>query len=181
MCQMAEAELRESTERAFEAYGKPLENVSAFKYLVQVITAGDNDWTTVAGNRSKARKSWGRLSRILCWEGADARVSGNFFKAVVQAVLLFRAETWVLTLGMERDLDSFQHGDARRLTGRQPWRRGDGSWAYPPLKEAMREAGFEGIRQYITRRQNMVAQYIETRPILDLYEQATQRLGERVS
>ena len=28
---MAEAELRESTERAFEAYGKPLENVLAFK------------------------------------------------------------------------------------------------------------------------------------------------------
>ena len=28
---MAEAELREITERAFEAYGKPLENVSTFK------------------------------------------------------------------------------------------------------------------------------------------------------
>ena len=32
-CRMAEVELREITERAFEAYGKPLENVSAFKYL----------------------------------------------------------------------------------------------------------------------------------------------------
>ena len=30
-CRMAEAELRNSTERAFEAYGKPLENVSDFK------------------------------------------------------------------------------------------------------------------------------------------------------
>ena len=30
---MAEAELRDSTERAFEAYGKPLETVSTFKYL----------------------------------------------------------------------------------------------------------------------------------------------------
>ena len=40
---MAEEELRESMERAFEAYGKPLENVSAFKYLGQVITMGDDD------------------------------------------------------------------------------------------------------------------------------------------
>ena len=40
---MAEAELRDSTERAFEAYGKPLENVSAFKYLERVMTAGDDD------------------------------------------------------------------------------------------------------------------------------------------
>ena len=30
---LAEAELRESTERAFEAYREPLENVPAFKYL----------------------------------------------------------------------------------------------------------------------------------------------------
>ena len=31
--QMVEAELRDSTERAFEAYGKPLEMVLIFKYL----------------------------------------------------------------------------------------------------------------------------------------------------
>ena len=67
------------------------------------------------------------------------RVLGNFFKAVVQPVLLFGAETWVLTPRMERALDSFQHGAARRLTRIQPRRRGDGRWAYPHLKEAMRE------------------------------------------
>ena len=59
---LAEAELRESTERAFEAYGKPLENMTAFKYLGRVLTAGDDDWPEVLGNLSKARKSWGRLS-----------------------------------------------------------------------------------------------------------------------
>ena len=40
---MAEAELREITERDFEAYDNLLENVLAFKYLVRVMTAGDND------------------------------------------------------------------------------------------------------------------------------------------
>ena len=63
---MAEAELKESTERTFEAYGKPLENVSAFKYLGKVMTVGDDNWPAVAGNLLKARKSWGRLWRILC-------------------------------------------------------------------------------------------------------------------
>ena len=178
---MAGAELKDGTERAFEAYGKPLENVSAFKYLGQVTTEGDDDWPSVAGNLLKARKIWGRLLRILCWEGEGARVSGNFFKAVVQAVLLFGAETWVLTPGMERAMDSFQHGAARWLTGRQPRRGGSRRWAYPTLKEAMREAGFEGISQSTTRRQNTVTQYIATRPILDLYERSTQRLGARVS
>ena len=81
-------------------------------------------------------------------------MSGSFYKAVAQVVLLFRAETWVLALRMERALDSFQHMVARRITRRQPWIQWDGSWDYPPLAEAMGEAGFEGIRKSVTRRQN---------------------------
>ena len=54
---MAEVELRDSTERAFEAYGKPIETVTKFKYLGRVMTAGDDDWPEVAGNLVKARKS----------------------------------------------------------------------------------------------------------------------------
>ena len=99
---MTETELRDSTERDFEAYGKPLERVSTFKYLGRAMTAGDDNCPAVVGNLVKARKSWGRLARILTREGADKRVSGNFFKAVVQSVLLFGAETWLLTPRIER-------------------------------------------------------------------------------
>ena len=155
---MAEAELRDSTERALEAYGKPLEMVSTFKYLGWVMTAGYDDWPAVAGNLVKARNIWGRLSHILSREGADKRVSGNFFKAVVQAVLLFGAETWVLKPRIEKALESFMHGDVRRITTKKPWIGGDGKWTYSPLKEDIREAGFEGIRKAITSRQNTVAQ-----------------------
>ena len=96
-------------DRAFDAYGEPLENVTTFRYLGRVLTAGDNDWLEVVGNLGKAQKIWGRLSRILSREGVDLNVSGIFHKAVAQAVLLFRAETWFLTPRMERALDSFQH------------------------------------------------------------------------
>ena len=155
---MAEAELRDIMERDFEGYGKKPETGLAFKYLGQVMTVGDDDWPAVAGNLSKAWKIWGSLSRILDREGADARGLGNFFNVVVQAVLLFGEETWVLTPSMERALESFQHRSALRITGRQPRRRGDRRWTYPPLKEDKREAGFERIRKAITRRQNTVAQ-----------------------
>ena len=145
------------------------------------MTAGDDDWPAVTGNLVKARKIWGRLSRTLRREGADNRVSGNFFKAVVQAVLLLGAETWVLTPKRERVMESFMHGAARRITGKQPRRGGNGKWTYPFLKEAMREAGFEGIRKAVTRRQNTVAQYIATQPIMYLCERTTQMVGARVS
>ena len=45
---MTEAELRDSTDRSFKAYGKPLEMVATFKYLVRVMTAGDDNWPAVA-------------------------------------------------------------------------------------------------------------------------------------
>ena len=99
---------------------------------------------------------------------------------MVQAVLLFRAEVWVLTLRMERSLDSFQNRVTRQIARRHRRRRGGGSWAYPLLEEVMREAGFEVIRKSVTRRQNTVAQYTTTRQILDLCERSIRRPGARV-
>ena len=71
--------MRESTEREFKAYGDPLENVTAFKYLGRVMTAGYDYWHAVVGNHQRERKSWGRLSRILSQKGADPKVSGHIF------------------------------------------------------------------------------------------------------
>ena len=104
---------------AFEVYREQLELVPRFTYLGWVMTAGDDDWPAVAENLAKARRSWGRLQRIFRREGATPQISGSFFKAVVQQVLLFGAETWVVTPKMERALSGFLHGAARRLTGRQ--------------------------------------------------------------
>ena len=55
-----------------------------------------------------------------------------FYTAVTQQVLLFGAESWVLTKRMESALDAFQGRVARRLTGRLPRRGRDGKWVYPP-------------------------------------------------
>ena len=91
---LAEEELRESSERAFETYGEPLEITTAFRYLGRVLTAGDDDWIAVVGNLGKVRKSWGQLLRILSREGADQKVLGIFYKAVAQAVLLCLPLGW---------------------------------------------------------------------------------------
>ena len=45
----------------------------------------------------------------------------------------------------------------------------------------MKEAGIKDIRTSINNRQNTVAQYIATRPILDLCEETNQIGGVRVS
>ena len=77
---LVEAETRDSSERAFKAYGEPIKNVLSFRYLGRVLMEGDDDWLAVVGNLWKARNSWGRLSRVLGREGTDPKVSGNFYK-----------------------------------------------------------------------------------------------------
>ena len=43
------------------------------------------------------RAVWKRITQKLSREGAAPQMSGFFSKAVVQAVLLFGSETWVVT------------------------------------------------------------------------------------
>ena len=81
---------------------------------------------------------------------------------------------------MERALSGFLHGAARRLTGRQARRGKNGEWYYPSIEGAMREAGLTDIRKSIADRQNTVAQYIATRPLLDLCKGARARDGAKV-
>ena len=86
-------ETRYVTTRALNAYGFPLEMVTSFKYRGEMILAADKDKPVVLKKLARARKVWSRMSRILIREGAAPWVSGLFFKAVVQAVLLFIAKT----------------------------------------------------------------------------------------
>ena len=168
-----------TSERAFHTYGEQMRAVTEFKYLGRVLTDTDDDWPAVAGNIRKAWASWGRLARVLVQEGADPKVSRSFYTAVTQQVLLFGAESWVLTKKMESALDAFQGRVARRLTGRQPRRRRDGKWFYPSLVGALKEAGVVRARTLVLRRQNTVAQFIATRPILGICEVAEKRWGTR--
>ena len=82
---------------AFSAYGRPLDMVTSFRYLGRVILEADGNWLAVVRNMEKSRVLWRRMTRILIRGEAYPQVSVFFFKAVVQLVLLFDAEKWVVT------------------------------------------------------------------------------------
>ena len=69
----------------------------SFKYLRGIMVASDEYCPAVVGNLWKARKIRAHMSIIFGREGANPRVPGMFFKALMQAVLIFGAETWVMT------------------------------------------------------------------------------------
>ena len=101
----------------FQTYLRPISTLSSFKYLGKVLTAAYDNWEAVISNLSKVCKSWVRMSCILGGYEANARVSGLFYKAVVQAVLIYRLEMWVLTPRMLWNLGEFRHRVAYCLMG----------------------------------------------------------------
>ena len=140
--------------------------------------AMDDDWLAVVRN-FLARVVCKRMKRIISREGTEPRVSGLFFKAVVQVVFLFVSETWVVTPRMGSALGGFQGQVARRIMGHLPRRKPERKWTYTLAARAREDAGFQTIEEYIRRRQNMVVQYIATRSLLDLCEGSERAPGER--
>ena len=166
---------------ALIVYGVSLALFTSFKCLGQVPAAEEDDWPSVVRNLWHARQNWAWLTQILSREGADARTLRQIYLTVVQLVLLYRSDSLVLTLCMKIVLGIFHHRVAHRLTGRKPKRGRGGGWIYPPLDDAMAEAGLQEVETYVSRCHNTVAQYILTRPIIDLYLAAKRRMGPRVA
>ena len=101
--------------------------------------------------------------------------------AVVQVVMLYWSETWVMTLRIERVLDGFHHKLDHRLTRRQHWIGREDGWVYSPMEKTIVESRLQEVETYVSHRQNTVAQFIATRPIKDLCLAAARRQESRVS
>ena len=104
-----EEKARAGEDTEFQAYISPLEKVKSLKYLGNPLTVTYYDWSSVISNIQELRKSWSRILSILGREGADTQKLGNFYLAIVKAVLLFGAETWVITPHIERLLWNFHY------------------------------------------------------------------------
>ena len=60
------------------------------------------------------------MVKILGRGGLDKRTAAMFYVEVVQVVLLFGSDTWVLTPRLEILIEGFHHRAARRMSGMVP-------------------------------------------------------------
>ncbi len=88
---------QEVLECSFTAYGEELEKVEVFKYLGRLIVYDDADTQAMRSNLRKAQGCWVRILHVLRAEKAATRTCGMFYKATMQAVLLYGSETWNLS------------------------------------------------------------------------------------
>ena len=106
---MVVEETEERMGRVLLAYGIPLAAVPSFKYLGCILLPTNNDWPEVKQNLRQARVNWGQMVRTLGREVTDRRKAGRFYVELVQEVLFFGSETWVVTPRMEKALTDFNH------------------------------------------------------------------------
>jgi hypothetical protein len=157
-----------SLDHEFSAYGETLERVEVFKYLGRLLAFDDNDVQAVRSNLKKARGMWARISRVLRTDNISPRVSGMFYKATVQAVLLYGSETWSLTPAALKSLEGFHLRAAWRMACTyKPCREPDGSYTYPATSDVMEEIGLRSIAHYVDVRRQTIAKFIVHRPIFD--------------
>ena len=62
----------------------------------RTISYNNSDWAAVYLNLQKYRRRWGMISRVLERTRAIVRARGAMYRVVVQSVLLYRSESWVV-------------------------------------------------------------------------------------
>ena len=90
------------------------------------------------------------------------------YKAVVQSLLMYGRESWVVTGDMLKVLTAFHHRAARRNLGMTAEHGAGREWEYPAVEEAMESVGLHTIGVYMKRRQKTIAERVACRPVYEL-------------
>ena len=89
----------------------------------------------------RAMGKWRLLAKIFGMKGADRRMTGGVYVAVVQEVILFGSKAWVTTPQLEKSLEGFHHWEVWRMAGMGPKIQWDGTWVYTPIEAALTMVG----------------------------------------
>ncbi len=99
----------------FSVHGNTLERVEVFKYLGRLLAQDDDDIQAIRAQMRKTRATWARVGQVLRAENVPPRIAAKFYKAVIQAVLLYGSEMWVLSMAALASLEGFHIRAAYRM------------------------------------------------------------------
>ena len=141
--------------------GISVERVKRFKYLGRILTENDDDTLCIEEQIKKARQRWGGIANILKREGANAKTMAKFYLTIVQALLLYGADSWTISKKNLQKLNSFHKRAVRHMTGRHIRKVGENQWEYPKHKELLTKCGLFPIKVYIQRRRGTLQRFME--------------------
>ena len=92
-----------------------------------------------------------------------------------QIVLMYSSESWVVTEAMLKILEGFHHQEDRWIAGMTAKCMAYGTWEYPPVVEALEEAGLYPIQEYIWRLKATITAQVAGHPIYEIFTEADWR------
>ena len=98
-----------------------------------------------------ARHRWGRFASTSFHENIDPKIVAKFYVTIVQTVLSFGSETWVMSTKMMQRLNSFHHRCARCIAREHIHRNSDGTWSHPPSSKVLESCGLSPISTCIAK------------------------------
>jgi hypothetical protein len=122
----------------------------------------NNDVQAVRHQLRKAWGTWARVGQVLRSKNPTPWVAAKFYKAVVQAVLLYGSKTWNLTKAVLARLVEGLHVRAayRMAQVHQPKQVAGNQWEYPKTSDILEECGMATMKHYIQKRRATIAIYI---------------------
>ena len=144
--------------------------METFKYLGRMLDRSDDKWPALRHNVGKAHIVWSRLGKLLRREGVDSQMSAMFYRAVLQAVLIFGEETWVLLTEISRKLEGMHVGFLRQVMGQKSKRQREGTRRSVVEVGVIKESETHTLWLYIDKRQATVAKWVVLRPILEIFD-----------
>ena len=139
-------------------------------YLVQVLETS-SIWGDTQTKHAMIGRRFDKTSCMQGWyvgsqvtlrrEGADPKVQVMLYMEVIQEVLLFGAETWVLLVAMERKLQGTNMSFIQQIMEKRAQRFPYGTWETPGAETVQEAAVMQSKMTYIERQQATVAQWVE--------------------
>ncbi len=101
--------------KQFTVHRDVLEKVEVYRYLGRLLLQDNDDVQAVRSQLRKAQGTWARIGQVLHRENALPRTSAKFYQEIMQSVLLYGCETWVLSKAVIARLEGFHNHAAYRM------------------------------------------------------------------
>jgi hypothetical protein len=135
----------------FTANGLVSEHVKVFKYLGRLLSQDDNDAQAILQQMRKAQGVWARVGQVLHGKNVMPRVAATFYKAVIQAILLYRSMMWNLSASALAWLEGFHIRVAYKMVWEhQPRQGANHIWIYPKSADVLEECRMQQLRSIFT-------------------------------
>jgi hypothetical protein len=123
-------------------HGDVLERVEVYKYLGRMMAQDNEDTQAVRAQLRKAHVTWAQFRKVLWSENTPPTVAAKFYLAIVQAILLYGSETWVISPQAMARLEGFHIRAVWCMAQKHKPRRGpQKEWVYPKSEDVLRECG----------------------------------------